>query len=176
MRIVAAGVLVAAACFGQVTWERMLHAEREPQNWLTLFGYHASQRYSALTRDHRRTTSRTCELKWVFQAQFASKSSRPRRWLWTASCTRSRRRTTSWRWMQRPAACIWIVSLHAVAARAAVLRPREPRRGDPRRHAVHGHDRRAPDRRRRQERQARVERRVAESGAGLRASRSRRSS
>jgi alcohol dehydrogenase (cytochrome c) len=49
MRIIAAGVLVAAACFGQVTWERILHAEREPQNWLTYSGSTQSQRYSALT-------------------------------------------------------------------------------------------------------------------------------
>ena len=35
-----------------------------------------------------------------------------------------------------------------------MLRPREPRPRDPRRHAVHGHDRRAPDRDRREDRQA----------------------
>ena len=67
MRIIAAGVLVAAACFGQVTWERILHAEREPQNWLTYSGTMQSQRYSALT-EIRPDNLTNLELKWVFQA------------------------------------------------------------------------------------------------------------
>ena len=49
------------------------------------------------------------------------------------------------------------LSLRARARRAPVLRPREPRPRDPRRHAVHGHDRRAPARDRREERQAGLE-------------------
>ncbi len=59
------------------------------------------------------------------------------------------------------------VRLRAVAGRAHVLRPREPRARDPRRHAVHGHDRRAPARDRREERQARLERDGRELGAAL---------
>jgi alcohol dehydrogenase (cytochrome c) len=67
MRIIAAGVLIAAGCFGQVTWERILHAEREPQNWLTYSGTTQSQRYSALT-EIRPDNLNNLELKWVFQA------------------------------------------------------------------------------------------------------------
>lgn len=50
----------------QVSHERLLHAEREPQNWLTYAGTYTSWRYSAL--DQIRTdNARNLELKWVYQ-------------------------------------------------------------------------------------------------------------
>ena len=59
------------------------------------------------------------------------------------------------------------VLVSAVAAGARLLRPRQSRPRDPRRHAVHGHDRRPSDRGRRQERQADLGRaRVAQPEAG----------
>ena len=51
------------------------------------------------------------------------------------------------------------VSLHAVAGRARLLRRQQPRRRDSRRHALPRHARRAPDRARRAQRQAALERR-----------------
>ncbi|MBN8734467.1 MAG: PQQ-dependent dehydrogenase, methanol/ethanol family [Acidobacteria bacterium] len=64
-------LLVAALsvciCQGQVSWERLKNAEREPQNWLTYSGTNLSQRYSTLTSIHPGNV-RDLELKWVFQA------------------------------------------------------------------------------------------------------------
>jgi len=40
--------LVPSSLCAQVTSERLLHANDEPQNWLTYSGSYASQRYSAL--------------------------------------------------------------------------------------------------------------------------------
>src|SRR4051812_47765436 len=39
-----------AASIGSVSFDRILHASREPQNWLTYSGGYASQRYSELTQ------------------------------------------------------------------------------------------------------------------------------
>ena len=52
---------------GQVTWERLQHTEREPQNWLTYSGSNLSQRYSPLTRIDA-GNAKDLVLKWVFQA------------------------------------------------------------------------------------------------------------
>jgi alcohol dehydrogenase (cytochrome c) len=52
----------------QVTFERLLGAKSEPQNWLTYSGGYASQRYSLL-RQIRPSNVEQLELKWVFQAQ-----------------------------------------------------------------------------------------------------------
>jgi alcohol dehydrogenase (cytochrome c) len=56
----------------QVTYERVLHADREPQNWLTYGGGYSSQRYSALTtitRDNVKSLS----LKWVWRPKYLDK-------------------------------------------------------------------------------------------------------
>lgn len=50
----------------QVTYDRLLHADREPQNWLTYAGSYKSWRYSPL--DQIRTgNAKNLELKWVYQ-------------------------------------------------------------------------------------------------------------
>lgn len=59
--------LSVCICQGQVSWERLKNAEREPQNWLTYSGTNLSQRYSTLTSIHAKNV-RDLELKWVFQA------------------------------------------------------------------------------------------------------------
>jgi alcohol dehydrogenase (cytochrome c) len=51
-----------------VTWDRLLNANREPQNWLTHSGTMASQRYSTLS-EITPANVKNLELKWVFQAQ-----------------------------------------------------------------------------------------------------------
>lgn len=55
-----------------VPWERILHADREPQNWLTYSGGYASDRYSELkqiTPDNVKDLT----LKWVFQSHSLEK-------------------------------------------------------------------------------------------------------
>jgi alcohol dehydrogenase (cytochrome c) len=61
----------AAACgvsilFAQVSADRIEHADREPQNWLTYSGSYSGQRYSSLTQITPANV-RSLELKWVLQ-------------------------------------------------------------------------------------------------------------
>jgi alcohol dehydrogenase (cytochrome c) len=51
-----------------VSFERIVNANKEPQNWLTYSGTLASQRHSLLTTI-RPTNARDLELKWVFQTR-----------------------------------------------------------------------------------------------------------
>lgn len=57
-------LLLASAAHAQVTYERMLHADREPQNWLTYDGDYGSHRYSQLTQIDRNNVA-NLQLKWV---------------------------------------------------------------------------------------------------------------
>ena len=52
----------------QVSFERILRADREPQNWLTYSGGVYSQRYSGLTQITPANV-RNLELQWVFQTR-----------------------------------------------------------------------------------------------------------
>jgi len=68
-------LLLSAACASlpaQVSFDRILHADREPQNWLTYSGTFAGQRYSLLNQI---TTANAAnlELQWVFQARSLEK-------------------------------------------------------------------------------------------------------
>ncbi len=65
-------LLVPFAARAQVTNERLLHANDEPQNWLTYSGSYASQRYSLLKQIDTANV-KNLELKWVFQAQSLQK-------------------------------------------------------------------------------------------------------
>jgi len=58
---VAAGPLAA-----QVSYQRLLQAGTEPQNWLTYSGSYKSWRYSALNQINRQNAS-TLKLAWVYQ-------------------------------------------------------------------------------------------------------------
>src|ERR1700743_1809831 len=49
----------------QVTFDRLLHADQEPQNWLTYSGSYASHRYSLLTQINRDNV-KGLQLKWVY--------------------------------------------------------------------------------------------------------------
>ena len=55
-----------------VPFERILHANQEPQNWLTYSGSLNSQRYSPLTQISP-TNARDLSLKWVFQSRSLEK-------------------------------------------------------------------------------------------------------
>ena len=59
---------LAGSLHAQVTWERLLNASGEPQNWLTHSGTVLGQRYSTLA-EITPDNVRNLELKWVFQAR-----------------------------------------------------------------------------------------------------------
>jgi alcohol dehydrogenase (cytochrome c) len=56
----------------QVSYERLLRAADEPQNWLTYSGSYASQRYSQL-RQITPNNVKNLEQKWIFQAESLEK-------------------------------------------------------------------------------------------------------
>ena len=58
--------LLTGSIEAQVTFDRLLHADQEPQNWLTYSGTYASQRYSLLTQVNRNNV-KNLQLKWVWR-------------------------------------------------------------------------------------------------------------
>ena len=64
--------LVAGSLPAQVSLDRLLHPEREPQNWLTYSGGYYAQRYSALDQITREN-AKNLEQQWVFQARSLEK-------------------------------------------------------------------------------------------------------
>jgi alcohol dehydrogenase (cytochrome c) len=63
---------IATAAAGQVSWERLRDAAREPKNWLTYNGSYASTHHSALSQITPENVRRL-ELKWVWQANSLEK-------------------------------------------------------------------------------------------------------
>ena len=61
--------LLGSSLLAQVSSDRILNAQKEPQNWLTYSGTYMSQRYSQLTQITPANV-RNLELKWVFQARW----------------------------------------------------------------------------------------------------------
>ena len=68
-RALALLTLIPALVPGQVSYNRLLNAGQEPQNWLTYSGTYSSQRYSQLTQINPENV-KNLELKWVFQAHY----------------------------------------------------------------------------------------------------------
>jgi alcohol dehydrogenase (cytochrome c) len=66
------GLTLAASLGNQVSFERLLRASDEPQNWLTYSGTFRSQRHSLLTQIAPEN-ARNLELQWVFQARSLEK-------------------------------------------------------------------------------------------------------
>ena len=64
--------LMAGALSAQVSFDRILNASKEPQNWLTYSGNMLSQRYSPLAQVTPQNV-KNLELKWVFQARSLEK-------------------------------------------------------------------------------------------------------
>ena len=60
------GVLAAGALWGQVSYERLLRASSEPQNWLTYSGGYNGWRYSSLDGINRQNV-KNLKLHWVYQ-------------------------------------------------------------------------------------------------------------
>ena len=65
-------ILFAGSLGAQVSYERLLHADQEPQNWLTYSGTFLSQRHSPLTQINAGNV-KNLELQWVFQARSLEK-------------------------------------------------------------------------------------------------------
>ena len=148
-------VVRSLALDAQVTPDRLLRAADEPQNWLTYSGGYASQRHSLLKQIEPGNV-KNLELKWILPNQvFGAWQSSPlvveRHHVCDAAAERRARRGRE----DRPR--VLAVPLHRVTRRARLLRRQQPRRRDPRRHAVHGHARRAPRGPRREDRPPAVE-------------------
>jgi alcohol dehydrogenase (cytochrome c) len=63
---------MAGSLLAQVSFERILGANREPQNWLTYSGTTLSQRHSTLTQITPENV-KNLELQWIFQASSMEK-------------------------------------------------------------------------------------------------------
>src|SRR3977135_1554036 len=64
--------LLASALYGQISFERILDANKEPQNWLTYSGTVLSQRHSLLNQITPANV-KNLELQWIFQARSLEK-------------------------------------------------------------------------------------------------------
>ena len=71
-RVLILMLLAAAAPQAQVSFDRLLRAEKEPQNWLTYSGTMQSQRFSQLTQITPENV-KNLELQWIFQARSLEK-------------------------------------------------------------------------------------------------------
>ena len=147
-------VFAAVSLQAQVTFDRLLHTDKEPQNWLTYSGNVSGAALQPAQSDQHRQRQEpgtAVDLAGEVAGEIRNDIARDRRHPlhhsgaqqhdhcgWKHADRRTRRR-------HRPA--ILDVLLSHPADRARLLRPRESRTGDTRRHAVHGHAELAPDRR-----------------------------
>jgi alcohol dehydrogenase (cytochrome c) len=69
-RILILLTLLAAGSPTDVTYDRLLHADREPHNWLSYSGNYAGHRYSPLTQVNR-SNVRNLQLKWSYHPLYA---------------------------------------------------------------------------------------------------------
>ncbi|HYL38214.1 MAG TPA: PQQ-dependent dehydrogenase, methanol/ethanol family [Bryobacteraceae bacterium] len=67
-----AGSLTAPVSFAQVSFDRILNANKEPQNWLTYSGNLSGQRYSELAQITPANVG-NLEMNWAFQARSTEK-------------------------------------------------------------------------------------------------------
>src|SRR5437867_723376 len=70
VRILILFTLLAAASPAEVTYDRLLHADREPQNWLTYSGNYSGHRYSPLSQINK-TNIKYLQLKWSYHPLYA---------------------------------------------------------------------------------------------------------
>ena len=62
--------LLTAAPTSEVTYDRLLHADREPHNWLSYSGNYSGHRYSPLSQINR-TNIKYLQLKWSYHPLYA---------------------------------------------------------------------------------------------------------
>src|SRR6187455_3827397 len=72
IRILLIVVLTAASLNAQVSFDRILHADREPQNWLSYSGTLMNQRFSPLTQITT-DNAKNLQQQWVWQARSLEK-------------------------------------------------------------------------------------------------------
>jgi len=72
MRRLSLLILIAGSLSAQVSFDRILNADKEPQNWLTYSGTMMSQRHSLLTQITPQNV-KNLEQQWVFQARSLEK-------------------------------------------------------------------------------------------------------
>ncbi len=80
MRIAPIFMLALCGCgnaFGQVPYDRLVRASKEPQNWLTYSGNYAAHRYSPLDQINARNGA-SLSAKWVYQTGAPSDGSNGR--------------------------------------------------------------------------------------------------
>jgi alcohol dehydrogenase (cytochrome c) len=65
-------MLSALSVAGQVTFDRIVRADREPQNWLSYSGSTNGQRYSSLAQINRDNVN-DLEMQWAYQARSIEK-------------------------------------------------------------------------------------------------------
>jgi len=65
VRILLLLTLIAAASPADVTYDRLLHADREPHNWLSYSGNYSGHRYSPLSQINR-SNIKYLQLKWSY--------------------------------------------------------------------------------------------------------------
>src|SRR5213594_1626077 len=65
-------VIAAPGSYGQVTFERLVNAAKEPQNWLTYSGDYAGRRFSPLDQINT-ANARSLVAKWVYQTAATGK-------------------------------------------------------------------------------------------------------
>jgi alcohol dehydrogenase (cytochrome c) len=65
-------VIAAVGSYGQVTFERLVNATKEPQNWLTYSGDYAGRRFSPLDQINT-ANARSLVAKWVYQTAATGK-------------------------------------------------------------------------------------------------------
>ena len=65
-------ISMAGSAFGQVSFDRLLNAGKEPQNWLSYSGSFQSQRHSSLSQITPANV-KNLELQWVFQQRSLEK-------------------------------------------------------------------------------------------------------
>src|SRR4030095_6427134 len=61
-------VIASTGLLAQVSYQRLLNAEKEPQNWLTYAGSYKSHRYSPLAQINRQNAGQL-KLAWAYQMQ-----------------------------------------------------------------------------------------------------------
>ena len=66
MKQILCALLFVISLAGQVPYERILHADREPESWLTYSGTYRSHRYSTLDQITRENVSRL-QPAWMYQ-------------------------------------------------------------------------------------------------------------
>ncbi len=72
MNVRALFILATGPLLAQVSFDRILQADKEPHNWLTYSGGFQSQRYSALTQINPENV-KNLELQWVYQSRSLEK-------------------------------------------------------------------------------------------------------